>query len=254
MFGHHPQLQEQHFTIGQLDMRGKMNKSGDAHALPPQARSGKRFRRRPDLSDWYDVTLTGKNVSAQFTAAGGTGTYNVPDGIDTLTVTLYGAGGGGGGAQSTGKGAYRGGGGDAGGKLVVTLGELQGRSTLTYFLGSGGSGGDALDADGGAGGRSWIHYDGVTYEAQGGSGGDASDNDNTGAGPGYGVVQGSGGFPITATWGETGAARRGTVTTGTIAGTGPDGGGNMYGWGGTGSSSSITQTSTNGSDGRVEFS
>jgi hypothetical protein len=28
----------------------------------------------------------------------------------------------------------------------------------------------------------------------------------------------------------------------------------MYGWGGTGSSSSITQTSTNGSDGRVEFS
>ena len=92
MFGHRLQLQEQHFTIGQLDMRGKMNKSGDSHALPPQARSGKRFRRRPDLSNWFDRS---PSSSTEITSTGSQ-TYTVPRRVDRISIEMIGGGGGGG--------------------------------------------------------------------------------------------------------------------------------------------------------------
>ena len=116
------------------------------------------------------------------------GTWTVPCGVTSVTVTCW--GGGGGGAGDGGSSATTGGGGSSGGMVTSTIAVVSGTS-IAYTIGAGGAGGcgggGGCPAAGGPGGPGGITTF-STVSALGGNGGAA----NNGAG-GTAVVGGSAG-------------------------------------------------------------
>lgn len=149
------------------------------------------------------------------------GTFNVPAGVDTITVEAWGGGGGGGGGAGKSTGTGGGGGGayakstinGASGSYSVVIGQGGASDTAgtastfdgTVVVAPGGSAGSATGA-GGAGGSGGTGT--ITYS--GGTGAAGVDNPN-----GYGGGGGSG----------AGTASNGTTATGQPGATAPAGGG-----------------------------
>jgi hypothetical protein len=119
----------------------------------------------------------------------GAGTFVVPAGVTNITVTVRGAGGGGGGNSTNSDGAGGGGGGGVArvSNYVVTPG-----SSISLFVGTGGSGGTNAGTDGTAGMASWF-VNSTTLFANGGFGatGKSSGTNRT-----VGVAGGIGGGTI----------------------------------------------------------
>ena len=128
------------------------------------------------VSDFYSTHTVTTGGSTDFTSGG---TFNIPLGVSTLTVTLHGGGGQGGEGDESGAGGGGGGGGSGGtvqGTLTVSN-NIQGnpsQQTIAVSVGAGGShpssgthdsSGTAYAASGGA---SSIVYNGQTTSAGGG--------------------------------------------------------------------------------------
>jgi len=130
------------------------------------------------FSDFYSTHTVTTGGTTNFTSSG---TYTIPLGVSTLTITLYGAGGGGGMGDESGA-AGGGGGGGSGGVVQGTLtvsSNIQGNptaQTIAVTVGAGGSGGfstSGISDQGGtsdptAGSASSIVYSGQTTSAGGG--------------------------------------------------------------------------------------
>ena len=130
------------------------------------------------VSDFYSTHTLTAGATTNFSS---NGTFAIPVGVSTLTITLYGGGGGGGMADESGVGGGGGGGGSAGiiqGTLTVSN-NIQGNptaQTIAVTVGTGGSGGSSASgaADSGttnnptAGNASSIVYGGQTTSAGGG--------------------------------------------------------------------------------------
>lgn len=156
------------------------------------------------------------------------GTYTVPTGVTSLTVTCYGGGGGGGGAYTSGYNDADGGGGGGGACSVTTFSVTPGQ-TITVVVGAAGTAGNTSGSNGGNGGTSSVSIGGTTYASAAGG--------NGGKGGGVSAAIGAGG---------TG----GTTGTGTVHSGGNGGAGNYsgsYDWGGSGGGGG--GTTTNGSAG-----
>lgn len=212
------------------------------------------------ISYAQDVTVPGPPACG---AAPISSTFDVPCGVSTVTLELYGggAGGGGGGGGSSGGvcDTYGGGSGGGGGYSSITIDVTPG-STFTYTIGGGGCGGDNGDdlADGDNGGNggttsvSGTDANGATVNlsAAGGSAGTGGDGCNV---FGSGGGNGNGGGGGTASGGTTntpgGAGANGSGSNGGVGGNGagPAGGnggatnggnGATYGGGGGGGNNS----------------
>jgi hypothetical protein len=125
--------------------------------------------------------------------AGPRGTWTVPPGIYSITVTMLGGGGGGGGARGDEEPLYLGAGG-GGGATVVKSFVVQPGQAFNYTIGAGGGGGSDAGGNGGTGGSSVFG----TYSASGGAGGAGGaiywgQSDTTGGGPGGSPNGGAGG-------------------------------------------------------------
>jgi hypothetical protein len=200
----------------------------------------KRARRRPDLFSDYDRTLSQRGYNPSTKSIAGIQTYTVPQGVDTITVTMYGAGGGGGEATGGKSGTDEGFGGGSGSKCVFVLEEIKPGTTLTVDVGAGGIAGNGYFQSGDDGGDTTLTYGGITYTAGGGAGGKS-----------FGCVGGS--CPDN----SGGSATNGDTNTSGNAGSQPNGGaslGDSAGEGGDGSRNHSSQNYTNGGDGKVIFS
>jgi hypothetical protein len=116
------------------------------------------------------------------------GTYTAPTGAKLYVIDIYGAGGGGGGGgrdTATGGLAVGGAGGSGGGYYRVTSTASELGSSISYTIGSGGTGGAGNTSNppiaGGRGGTSNFG----NYYLYGGSGGSTSTNTDTSVPPGY---------------------------------------------------------------------
>ncbi len=178
------------------------------------------------------------------------GTWTVPCGVTSVTVSVYGAGGGGGGSNS---GGQAGGGGGAGGYassvFVVTPG-----TTFSYIVGSGGTSGSSSGGDGGPGGAS--SWDGGTVFANGGSGGIGVNNGGAGGTGGTGIgtttITGGNGNPGgNAIGGSGGSASGPDGGSGGVGGAaGVNGGsGSDFGGGGGGGGDKVGSSSPSGGAG-----
>lgn len=170
-------------------------------------------------------------ASAQFGTSPWTapsGTYTVPAGVTSLTVTCYGGGGGGGGAYTTNYDDADGGGGGGGACSVTTFSVTPGQSIIVA-VGGAGTAGNTSGSDGGAGGTSTVKIGATTYaSAAGGAGG---------GGGGVSIDIGSGG--------TGGSAGTGTIHTGGNGGAGAYSG--SYDWaGGGGGGAGTTANGGNG--------
>ena len=194
--------------------------------------------------------ITSSSVTQNFTTPTSSGSFTVPAGVTSLTVTLNGAGGGNGNF-----GANGGSGGRTTGTLAVTPGQV-----LTIIVGQAGStGGSATIGGGGAqgnsyaasgGGRSAIQLGGSDIVVAGGGGGSGSAGSvHGGAGGGGTNTSGAagangnsaigGGGGTTSAGGAGGqSAGNGTLGTGGNGG-GGGGGGGYYGGGGGGTYGSV---------------
>jgi len=202
----------------------------------------KRARRRPDLFSDYDRTLSQRGYTALTTSSTGIQTYTVPQGVDTITVTMYGAGGGGG--EATGRYGQTddGLGGGSGSKCVFVLEEIRPGTTLTVDVGAGGIAGNGYEQSGDDGGDTTLTYGGITYTAGGGAGGKS-----------FGCPGALGNCPDS----SGGSSTNGDTNTSGNAGSQPNGGaslGDSAGAGGIGSRNHSSQNYTNGGDGRAIFS
>jgi hypothetical protein len=196
------------------------------------------------------LPITSSSVTQNFTTPTSSGSFTVPAGVTSLTVTLNGAGGGNGYF-----GANGGSGGTVTGTLAVTPGQV-----LTIVVGQGGStGGSATIGGGGAqgnsyassgGGRSAIRLGGSDIVAAGGGGGSGSAGSvHGGAGGGGTNTSGAagtngnsaiGGGGGTTSAGGTGGQSAGNGSLGTGGnGGGGGGGGGYYGGGGGGTYGSV---------------
>lgn len=176
----------------------------------------------------------------------GSGSWTIPSGVTSITVTVIGAGGGGSAGYNTGYGAGSGGG--SGGYQVSSISVVAGNS-LSFSVGNGGAGGASNSASGSAGGTSSVTYSATTVSATGGSGASLTTGGSGGAPSGTSGSSRAGsndGYPgansyYTAltgvsTYGTGGAYNGGAVQPGT---SGRYGGG---GGGGTGSQNAGTWT------------
>lgn len=215
------------------------------------------------IDSWSSTTNLSNAVYAQGTAvaggyiysAGGVGagttntttyntaqstTYNVPAGVNYVTIKMWGGGGSGGnGSGSSGTGGAGGGGGYAKAVIAVTPGE-----NLTVVIGSGGADrGTSSSAGGNGGGFSAILRSG-TYLVQAGGGGGGggalgnSSNDGGAGGAGGGVSGANG------TVGENSGSGGGFGGGTTLTGTPSDGG--TGGTGGTAGASGVANGGGNG--------
>ena len=155
--------------------------------------------------------------------AEGSDSFEVPSGVTSITVKMWGGGaGGGGGGRNGGDGADGGGAGYVTSTLSVTPGE-----TLNVYVGGGGSGGayssGGNDAGGGGGGGGYSSIyrstTALTIAAGGGGGGGARDSTDGGAG-------GAGGGTTGLTGGTVGNGNGGGPGTPTSGGAGGSGGDN----------------------------
>ena len=196
------------------------------------------------------LPITSSSVTQNFTTPTSSGSFTVPAGVTSLTVTLNGAGGGNG---------YFGANGGSGGTVTGTLAVTPGQE-LTIVVGQAGStGGSATIGGGGAqgnsyassgGGRSAIRLSGSDIVAAGGGGGSGSAGSvHGGAGGGGTNTSGAagtngnsaiGGGGGTTSAGGTGGQSAGNGSLGTGGnGGGGGGGGGYYGGGGGGTYGSV---------------
>ena len=196
------------------------------------------------------LPITSSSVTQNFTTPTSSGSFTVPAGVTSLTVTLNGAGGGNGNF-----GANGGSGGSVTGTLAVSPGQV-----LTIIVGQAGSTGGSTNIGGGGasgniyaasgGGRSAIQLGGSDIVAAGGGGGSGSAGSvHGGAGGGGTNTSGAagtngnsaigGGGGTTSAGGAGGqSAGNGTLGTGGNGG-GGGGGGGYYGGGGGGTYGSV---------------
>lgn len=146
----------------------------------------------------YSVGGSKSNVSLQTFSSVGSSTFNVPPGVTSITVKMWGGGGGGGGGGTLGTGGSGGGGGYARATLSVTPSE-----SLNVFVGGAGGaggfssgGGGTLSGDGGGGaGRSLIARGSTNLViAPGGGGGAGGDNSSATSGGNGGSGGGTSGL------------------------------------------------------------
>jgi len=215
------------------------------------------------IDSWFSTTNLSNAVYAQGTAVaggyiysvGGVGagttnattyntaqstTYNVPAGVNYITIKMWGGGGSGGnGSGSSGTGGAGGGGGFAKAVISVTPGE-----NLTVIVGSGGADrGTSSSAGGNGGGFSAVLRSG-TYLVQaggGGGGGGALGNSSNDGGPGG---AGGGASGANGTVGENSGSGGGFGGGTTLTGTPSDGG--AAGTGGTAGASGAANAGGNG--------
>jgi hypothetical protein len=145
-------------------------------------------------------------------------------------VILVGAGGQGGGTPAT--AGHVGNGGGSGGVVIGTYTFVSGQTSMTYALGTGGSGA-ATNATGTAGTATTTTYNGVTYSAGGGSGGLSSSTVNGG---GAGGTNSGGTLSIAGWKGDTGGVNTATMS---YVGKGAD---TPLGWGAGGTGRSTAGT------------
>jgi hypothetical protein len=154
-----------------------------------------------------------------------TGTFEVPHGVKTVFVELWGGGGGGGSIMSPPLTA--GGGGGAGGYVFSPVAVRAG-DVFTCVIGSGGVGGATIGTDGSAGFNTTVfsptanHGSGVSMVANGGAGGTAS-SEGGGGGGASGAL--SGGFNSAGSSGTAGIPFVGGIAVGGAGGAATSGGG-----------------------------
>ncbi len=179
----------------------------------------------------YTAGGTQSNGSSNYYTSPGTDTFNVPSGINSITVKAWGAGGGGGGGGNSGDGGGGGGGGFTETTLSVTPGQA-----LTVDVGQGGGYGSfssgnsgSSSGDGGGGGGYSGVFSGSTplSVAAGGAGG---------GGGGYSAYNGGDGGAGGGTSGVSGSSSNGANGGG--AGTQGSGGNGGNGGGNAGASGS----------------
>ncbi len=159
-------------------------------------------------------------ASQSFTSAGAD-TFEVPEGVSSLTVKIWPGGGGGGGGGSASVGGDGAGGGYVQGTIVVT--ELE---TLAIHVGGAAGGGSSptnSGSGGGGGGRSSIFRNSTPLLIAGGGGGGGG-GDNSSATPGG--DGGEGGANTGEAGGESDGAFGGGGGTQTVGGAAGTGGGN----------------------------
>lgn len=234
--------------------------SGKGRAVAKGMKGIKLAKRLPHLSSLVDATLSsrpgffGGSKSGTNITSTGSQTYTVPQGVDTLTITMYGGGAGGGLAASGRGGTVKGGGGGGGARLVITLNEVKPGETLTFNVGAGGAKSTSTNGVSSNGGDTTFSYDGKDYVAGGGEGNRSGSlgiatKDGTG-----GAGDCDGGSTCTATAGNNGTAYN------TGASTTP--GGNSLetsnssgaGAGGIGSNNASSQNAADGQNGKVVIS
>lgn len=129
------------------------------------------------FSDFYSTHTTTTGGTTNFTSSG---TYTIPLGVSTLTVTLYGGGGQGGEGDESGAGGGGGGGGSGGivqGTLTVSN-NIQGSPTAQTISVQVGIGGQASSSRA-SGGNSIITYNGQSTRAGGGGHGGGFNHNGT---------------------------------------------------------------------------
>ena len=132
-------------------------------------------QRLPHLSPLVDGTLTkgvrGRTVTGTSYTSPGEHTYTTPEGVDKLTITLYGGGGAGGAGSASGRGAPTGtgGGGGGGAKVEVVISEIAPRTQFTFTVGTGGMTQGSYDEEN-HGGTTSFTYNGQAFTAGGGVG------------------------------------------------------------------------------------
>ena len=127
------------------------------------------------FSDFYSTATITTGGTTNFTADG---TYTIPVGVSSLTVTIYGGGGQGGEGDETGTGGAGGGGGSGGviqGTLTISN-NVKGNPTAQTIAVTVGAGGDAGTTNAGSqnassGAASTVVYDSQTTSAGGGGSG-----------------------------------------------------------------------------------
>lgn len=202
-----------------------------------------------------DVTVPGPSGCG---AAAVASSFDVPCGVTTVTVEVFGGGGGGGGRGGGSDGGFYntrgGGGGGAGGYASITIDVTPG-STFTYSIGAGGCGGsgngDGSSGDhGGAGGNTTVtgtdaNGNPVNLAANGGARGTGGSGTEGSPGSGGAGGAGSGGSTnTTGTAGSNGSGGSGGAggTSSSIYGAGGGGGGSN---GGSGTAGGILITFVN---------
>ena len=148
----------------------------------------------------------------------GTVNFDIPAGVTSMDVKMWGGGGGAGGGNASSSGGNGGGGGYVSSTLSVTPGE-----TLTLYVGGGGGGAGAGDGGGGGGGGGWsgIFRSATPLIVAGGGGGGGGALNNTG--PVNGGNAGAGGGTSGLTGVASGSNQPGTGGTGAAVGTGGTG-------------------------------
>jgi hypothetical protein len=198
------------------------------------------------------------------------GSYTVPTGVTSITVTCYGGGGGGGGEKCSSNSSWSDAGGGGGGACSVTTVTVTPGSTIVVAVGGGGTAGANTGTSGGTGSTSSITISGtVVASAAGGTGGIGVANGGTGVvagtaaggSTGTGTIKaggaGGGGYDGAEDWGGGGGGGGGTSTVGgagvtatnSNTGAAPGGTGGTAGGGTGGAGAYCTGTSTAGSIG-----
>jgi len=132
-------------------------------------------QRLPHLSPLVDGTLTkgvrGRTVTGTSYTSAGEYRYTIPEGVDELTITLYGGGGAGGAGKAAGRGSLTGtgAGGGGGAKVQVVISEIAPRTQFTFTVGTGGMTQAPYDEEN-HGGTTSFTYNGQAFTAGGGVG------------------------------------------------------------------------------------
>lgn len=173
----------------------------------------------------------------------GSGSWTVPSYVHKVKIMMLGAGGGGGGAAAlTDNTSFNSGGGGGGGASVYFEWDVTPGSSISYVIGSGGTGGSGLvggspgpvsGSNGKDGGATSCTYKGTTYSAEGGrGGGGATALSGSGESGGAGGAGGSEGTYSKYSWKSGGYSGGGAGSSGSGYGAGSVGNGSCGGGGG----------------------
>ena len=224
-----------------MPLQGRSNSSSEGgrsgRSKSMNMRGFKLAKRLPHLNAVVDGTLSnplGREPILQSTTSGtGIQTYTVPSGVDTLTITMYGAGGGGGRASGGRSGTTNGEGAGGGAKCVFVLNEIRTGTVLTFNVGAGGA--KSTGSNGSDGGDTTLTFSGTTYTAGGGKGGKDAGSACPDCGDGGTATNGD-----TNTSGNDHSSENGGAVLGDSAGAGGDG-----------STNDSSQNHTDGGNGKV---
>ena len=231
--------------------RAKYNGSDGTSSKSFSMRKALRAKRRPDLFR----TISRRPKTLAILDSVGSNTFKVPDGVDTVSIKMWGGGGGGGQAQFNSKSGVTnlGTGGGGGACIQLELTDLKPGTVLTFGVGGGGAAGTTEGTQGTNGGNSTFTFEGITYTAGGGYGGRAGGLGlyfNSGQG---GIAQRSGGSLGTLTNGTSSTNMNIAAGTNTISAV-TSGGIGFFLSGGVGSNNGSSQNNAAGANGRVEIS